>query len=58
MDSPAPLNRQVQQMFSDIAPRYDLLNRWLSCGQDRYWRKRAVTRLSPQSGECFLDIAT
>jgi len=58
LDSPAPLNRQVQQMFSDIAPRYDLLNRWLSCGQDRYWRKRAVTRLSPQSGECFLDIAT
>lgn len=58
MENPAPLNRQVQKMFSDIAPRYDLLNRLLSCGQDRYWRRRAVTRLSPQSGERFLDIAT
>jgi len=58
METPATSNRQVQKMFSDIAPRYDLLNRLLSCGQDRYWRKRAVTRLSPQSGERFLDIAT
>jgi demethylmenaquinone methyltransferase/2-methoxy-6-polyprenyl-1,4-benzoquinol methylase len=58
METPATLNRQVQKMFSDIAPRYDLLNRLLSCGQDRYWRKRAVNRLSPQAGERFLDIAT
>jgi demethylmenaquinone methyltransferase/2-methoxy-6-polyprenyl-1,4-benzoquinol methylase len=58
MEAPATLNRQVQKMFSDIAPRYDLLNRLLSCGQDRYWRKRAVNRLSPQAGERFLDVAT
>ncbi len=57
-ENPATLNRQVQKMFSDIAPRYDFLNRWLSCGRDQYWRKRAVTRLSPQAGERFLDIAT
>ena len=58
METPAPLNRQVQKMFSDIAPRYDLLNRLLSCGLDQYWRKRMVARLSPQAGERFLDIAT
>ena len=58
METPAPLNQQVQKMFSDIAPRYDLLNRLLSCGQDQYWRKRMVARLSPQAGERFLDIAT
>lgn len=58
MDPSPVLNRQVQQMFSDIAPRYDFLNRLLSCGQDQYWRKRAVARLSPQPGERFLDIAT
>jgi len=58
MESPATLNRQVQKMFSDIAPRYDLLNRLLSCGQDQYWRKRAVARLSPKAGERFLDVAT
>jgi len=58
IENSAAFGRQVQQMFSDIAPRYDLLNRWLSCGQDRYWRKRAVSRLAPQSGQRFLDIAT
>lgn len=58
METPAPLNRQVQKMFSDIAPRYDLLNRLLSCGLDQNWRRRAVARLSPKPGERFLDIAT
>ena len=58
METPATLNRQVQKMFSDIAPRYDLLNRFLSCGRDQYWRKRAVARLAPLAGERFLDIAT
>lgn len=58
VETTASSNRQVQKMFSDIAPRYDLLNRLLSCGQDQYWRKRAVTQLSPQVDERFLDIAT
>jgi demethylmenaquinone methyltransferase/2-methoxy-6-polyprenyl-1,4-benzoquinol methylase len=57
-ENPADFHRQVQKMFSDIAPRYDFLNRFLSAGQDRYWRKRAVNRLSPKEGERFLDIAT
>lgn len=57
-ESPAPFNRQVHKMFSDIAPRYDLLNRLLSCGRDRYWRKRAVSCLAPKAGQSFLDIAT
>lgn len=32
-------------MFSAIAPRYDLLNHWLSLNLDRRWRRRAVDRL-------------
>jgi demethylmenaquinone methyltransferase/2-methoxy-6-polyprenyl-1,4-benzoquinol methylase len=35
----------VQRMFSDIAPRYDLLNRLLSLGIDRIWRRVALARL-------------
>lgn len=36
---------QVQRIFSEIAPRYDLLNRVLSAGTDRRWRRRAVSAL-------------
>lgn len=37
--------RQVRRIFSEIAPRYDLLNHVLSAGVDRRWRRRAVDRL-------------
>jgi demethylmenaquinone methyltransferase/2-methoxy-6-polyprenyl-1,4-benzoquinol methylase len=36
----------VQRIFSEIAPRYDLLNRLLSLGIDRRWRKVALERLA------------
>ena len=32
----------VRQMFSDIAPRYDLLNHLLSCNIDRLWWRRTA----------------
>lgn len=35
----------VQQMFSDIAPRYDLLNHVLSMNIDKRWRKKALVAL-------------
>ncbi len=37
--------RQVQRIFSEIAPRYDLLNHVLSLNVDRRWRRDAVNRL-------------
>jgi demethylmenaquinone methyltransferase/2-methoxy-6-polyprenyl-1,4-benzoquinol methylase len=36
---------QVQQIFSEIAPRYDLLNHVLSLNIDRRWRREAIDRL-------------
>lgn len=36
----------VQQMFSDIAPRYDLLNHVLSMNVDRSWRVKALRALA------------
>lgn len=38
----------VRAMFSDIAPRYDLLNHLLSFNADRRWRRRAIARLDWQ----------
>jgi demethylmenaquinone methyltransferase/2-methoxy-6-polyprenyl-1,4-benzoquinol methylase len=35
----------VQRIFSEIAPRYDLLNHLLSVGIDRSWRRTALARL-------------
>jgi len=37
--------RYVREMFSAIAPRYDLLNRLISFNLDRGWRRRALRRL-------------
>jgi len=43
--------RQVRTLFSEIAPRYDLLNHVLSLNVDRRWRRRAVARLDFLGGD-------
>ncbi len=48
----------IQQMFGSIAPRYDFLNRMLSLGIDRRWRKKAVRLLKYREGARILDVAT
>jgi demethylmenaquinone methyltransferase / 2-methoxy-6-polyprenyl-1,4-benzoquinol methylase len=40
-------SRQVREMFTQIAPRYDLLNHLLSMQLDRLWRARVARRLRP-----------
>ena len=55
----SPRARQIRQMFSSIAPRYDFLNHLLSFNIDRSWRRRAVkmigTELSQKQSLC-LDL--
>lgn len=46
----------VQSMFTRIASHYDLMNRFISFGQDTLWRKWAVEKLSPHEGQLYLDI--
>lgn len=46
-------------MFDAIAPRYDRLNRIMSFGVDRRWRKKTVAALALPDGPCrVLDVAT
>lgn len=42
-------DRRIAEMFDRVSPRYDLLNRVLSLGTDRSWRRRAIAfaRLGP-----------
>jgi len=49
---------QVAQMFDNISPKYDLLNRVLSLGIDIYWRKVAVKQLKSLKPKLILDVAT
>lgn len=48
----------VQAMFADIAPRYDLLNRVLSLGVDRGWRREAAREALAFAPARVLDVAT
>ena len=50
--------RGIRDMFDAIAPRYDLLNRLLSFGIDRRWRRFAVGQLQVPPGGKVLDVAT
>jgi demethylmenaquinone methyltransferase/2-methoxy-6-polyprenyl-1,4-benzoquinol methylase len=40
-------SNKVREMFTQIAPRYDLLNHLLSMQLDRVWRARVARRLQP-----------
>jgi demethylmenaquinone methyltransferase/2-methoxy-6-polyprenyl-1,4-benzoquinol methylase len=49
---------QVREMFMKIAPRYDFLNKLLSLGIDKRWRKSAAKKIKSRPGGRVLDIAT
>lgn len=49
---------QVRQMFDSIAPAYDFMNRAMTMGIDKWWRRVAVKMLAKSSPKTILDIAT
>ena len=51
-------SEQVEQMFDNIAPAYDMLNHTLSMGIDRSWRRKAINWLRPFHPERIMDVAT
>ena len=58
-------HEQVEAMFDNIAPTYDILNHTLSLGIDRLWRRSAIKRIKKlssltanRSTLTILDVAT
>ena len=56
-DSPDEKRRYNRRLFGIIAPRYDLITRVLSYGQDRRWKQRLVTLAAVRPGQRVLDLA-
>lgn len=50
--------RFVRTLFGRIAPRYDLMNRLMTLGQDQRWRRLAARLAAPTPGGLALDVAT
>lgn len=49
---------QVEEMFNQISPKYDLLNHLLSANIDKLWRKKTIKQLTPWNPGLILDVAT
>jgi demethylmenaquinone methyltransferase/2-methoxy-6-polyprenyl-1,4-benzoquinol methylase len=48
----------VRDIFTRIAPRYDLMNRVMTIGMDRNWRRFVIRKARLPRGGRLLDIAT
>lgn len=49
---------QVRDMFDNIAPAYDFMNRAMTLGIDRLWRRKAIRLIAPEAPRRILDVAT
>lgn len=57
-NSDATKKSQVEDMFDNIAPKYDLLNRVLSMKIDIIWRNKLVKWMKNDNPQEVLDVAT
>ncbi|MCX6230485.1 MAG: bifunctional demethylmenaquinone methyltransferase/2-methoxy-6-polyprenyl-1,4-benzoquinol methylase UbiE [Bacteroidetes bacterium] len=48
----------VENMFNNIAQRYDFLNHFLSLNIDYLWRKKVIALLKPYQPKHILDVAS
>jgi len=47
----------VREVFSSVAPRYDLMNDAMSLGLHRVWKRIFVNAIAPRPSDTLLDLA-
>lgn len=57
-DSSESKNEQVEEMFDNISGNYDSLNKMISLGMDKRWKKKILKILQKRNPKNILDIAT
>ena len=50
--------QQVESMFDNISANYDSLNRVISLGIDKSWRKKVIKKVIDHQPDTVLDVAT
>jgi demethylmenaquinone methyltransferase / 2-methoxy-6-polyprenyl-1,4-benzoquinol methylase len=50
------MSKEVQELFSSIAPSYDFLNHCLSFSIDKRWRHKAIAALERRAPKRVLDL--
>jgi len=58
MDDLKPANRPLQEIFGEVAGTYELVNRVLTLGLDRPWRRAAARRAAREGGARWLDVCS
>ena len=48
----------VQDVFSSVAPSYDIMNDLMSFGMHRLWKKRFVEIMDIKENEIILDVGS
>ena len=51
-------NEQIENMFDEIAPKYDQMNHLMTFGIDKAWRKKGLQKLKDFNPQTILDVAT
>jgi demethylmenaquinone methyltransferase/2-methoxy-6-polyprenyl-1,4-benzoquinol methylase len=57
ISTPEGKRRHVRRLFATIADRYDFITRFLSCGQDRRWKRRLIQLAGLKPSDRLLDLA-
>lgn len=58
MDDPARANRPLREIFGEVAATYEKVNRVLTLGFDRRWRRAAARIAAKEGGERWLDVCS